>query len=110
MINENVLAEIAFKEDDFQLRGVEETKLDMNFASQSFWKDAMLRFRKNRSAMFSLSIILLIVLLAIFGPIISPYTYQETHITDTNMAPRVQGAGKFGHFHRLRNAENLYRL
>ncbi len=87
---------IVFREDDFVLKGAESTNLDMNFASHSFWKDAYIRFRKNKGAMFSLTVILLIVLLAIFGPMISPYTYQETHITQTNMAPRVQGIEKLG--------------
>ena len=96
MINENMPVETGFKADDFQLKGAENTKLDMNFASQSFWKDAYLRFRKNKGAMFSLIAILLIVLLAIFGPLISPYSYQETHITETNMAPRVQGLENLG--------------
>jgi oligopeptide transport system permease protein len=98
MIDQDMPANIAFREDDFTLKGAENTKLDMNFASQSFWKDAVLRFRKNKGAVFSLVSILLIVLLAIFGPLVSPYTYQETHITQTNMAPRVQGLENLGIF------------
>jgi oligopeptide transport system permease protein len=98
MINENILANIAFQPDDFVLRGTEDTKLDMNFSSQRFWKDAYLRFRKNKGAVFSLFAILLIILLAIFGPIISPYGYQDTHITETNMAPRMQGLEDIGIF------------
>ncbi len=98
MINENVLANIEFKNDDFILKGADSTKLDMNFASQSFWKDAYARFRKNKGAVFSLTVILLIVILAVGGPLISPYSFQETHITQTNMAPRVQGLENLGIF------------
>ncbi|MDD3213490.1 MAG: ABC transporter permease [Eubacteriales bacterium] len=98
MNNENTLATVVFRPDDFELKGAENTKLDMNFASQSFWKDAFARFRKNKSAVFSLSVILLIVVLAVFGPLISSYSYQETHITETNMAPRVPGLEDIGIF------------
>jgi oligopeptide transport system permease protein len=98
MINENVLANIEFKDDDFIQKGADSTKLDMNFASQSFWRDAYMRFRKNKGAVFSLTAILLIVILAVCGPLVSPYTFQETHITETNMAPRVQGLENLGIF------------
>jgi oligopeptide transport system permease protein len=89
MINENSPAQIEFLENDFALKGVDTTRLDTNFASQRFWKDAYMRFRTNKGAVFSLITILLIVLFAIFGPMISPYTYQEQNIKETNLAPRV---------------------
>jgi oligopeptide transport system permease protein len=82
-------AAIDFLPGDFELKGAENTRIDANFASQSFWKDALSRFRANRGAVFSLIVILLIVLLAILGPVISPYTYQEQNIKATNFAPRV---------------------
>jgi oligopeptide transport system permease protein len=74
MINENVLANITFREDDFTLKGADETRLDTNFASQRFWKDAYLRFRKNKGAMFS------------------------QNIAETNMAPRIPGLEDLGVF------------
>lgn len=98
MINENPLANIEFRADDFVLKGAETVKLDMNFASQHFLKEAMIRFRKNKGAMFSLITIVLVVLLAILGPMISPYTYQEQNITETNMAPRVPVLENLGIF------------
>ena len=98
MINENPLANIEFRADDFVLKGAETVKLDMNFASQHFLKDAMIRFRRNKGAMFSLITIVLVVLLAILGPMISPYTYQEQNITETNMAPRVPVLENLGIF------------
>ena len=98
MTDDSNLKEITFLEDDFQFKGEHATRLDTNFASQSFWKDAYGRFRRNKGAMFSLIMILLIVALAIVGPMISPYTYQETHITQTNRAPRIPLIEKLGIF------------
>lgn len=98
MTERSLVPGVEFRPDDFQLKGADATRLDMNFASQRFWKDAYLRFRKNKGAVFSLITILLLILLAIFGPMVSPYTYQEQNIKETNMAPRVQGLEALGIF------------
>ena len=37
--------------------------------SVSFWKDARMRLRKNKSAMFALFILTFIILMAIFAPV-----------------------------------------
>ena len=89
-------AAVEFLPNDFELKGAENTRIDANFASQSFWKDALARFRANRGAVFSLAVILLIVLLALLGPVVSPYTYQEQNIKATNLAPRVPGIENLG--------------
>lgn len=44
--------------------------------SVSYWKDAMRRFKRNKLAMVMLALLIIIILAAIFGPIISPYTYK----------------------------------
>jgi oligopeptide transport system permease protein len=89
---------IEFRPDDFQLKGADTTRIDMNFASQSFWKDALGRFRANKGAVFSLIVILLIILLAIVGPLVSGYTYQQQDIKATNLAPRMPGLENMGIF------------
>ena len=42
-----------------------------------FRQDAWLRLKKNRAALAGLSIILFISLLAVFGPMLSPYSYSD---------------------------------
>ena len=44
--------------------------------SKSFFKDVCERFVKNKRAMIALVIFLIIALMAIFGPMISPYSYD----------------------------------
>lgn len=44
--------------------------------SVSYWKDAIRRFMRNKLAMFMLALLIIIILAAIFGPILSPYTYK----------------------------------
>lgn len=42
-----------------------------------FFKDAYLRFKKNKAALGAMWIILFIILMAIFAPMLSPYHFRE---------------------------------
>ena len=53
---------------DFELKHNEaEIAVDTNFAAQSFWKDALIRFFHKKSAVLGLVLIVFIVLLAVFA-------------------------------------------
>ncbi len=43
----------------------------------SLWDDAWLRLRKNNLAMFGLIFLILMIILCIFAPILTPYGYEE---------------------------------
>jgi len=67
--------------------------------SQSYWKDAWRRLRKNHLAMAGLIILVVLSLLAIFAPMFSQYTYDKQQLTLTNVAPNSQfwfGTDDFG--------------
>ncbi len=55
--------------------------------SLSYWQDAWLRLRRNRMAMAGLLILTLLLIAAIFGPFLTPYTYYETHLHLKNLPP-----------------------
>ena len=93
---EEYLKGIRFQEDDFEFQHMDEDLIDTNFASQSFWKDAYMKFKKNKGAVISFFCILLIILLAIVGPNMTPYTYATQDIKNQNLAPRVPGLEKLG--------------
>ncbi len=46
-------------------------------ASTGLWRDAFSRLRKNRLAMVGLVMVALLFLIAIFGPALAPYPYQQ---------------------------------
>ena len=52
-----------------------------------FRQDAWLRLKKNKAAMAGLGIIIFISLLAILGPMLSPYSYSDQSLTDANQPP-----------------------
>jgi oligopeptide transport system permease protein len=74
---------------DFRLRDSSETVLDANYAAQSYWKEVFIRFFRKKSAVVGLIFIILIMLLAIFGPGMTPYTYEEQNLAQKNLAPRI---------------------
>lgn len=80
--------EHTFADADFTLKHNDgEITVDSNFAAQSFWKDALIRFFQKKSAVFGLFLILFIVLLAIFGPSMNSYTYSGQDLSQKNFAP-----------------------
>ena len=59
--------------------------------SRSFFADALLRFRKNKSSVVSAFIILFLVLFAIFSPIISPYSVYDRYSKYQKKPPFAEG-------------------
>ena len=80
-----------FAPDDFELLNASDLNTDRNFASQSYWKGVLLHFVRNRRAMVGLVIVSLIILLAIFAPILSPYTYNNP-VTGINAKGKAKKA------------------
>ncbi len=78
----------AFEAGDFEPATQEEKEqiVVMNEAT-TYWKDAWRRLKKNKIAMISLAVIFLLLLFAVVGPYLSPYTYSQQIRGDENMAP-----------------------
>lgn len=55
--------------------------------SITYWQDAWRRLKKNPLAMASLIFIALLVLTAIIGPFLSPYSYSDQDFTKINLKP-----------------------
>jgi len=65
----------------------------------SLWKDAWLRMRKNRMAVFSVVVLLVISLTSVFGPFFLTYSYEETNLDRVAQAPSADhwlGTDKLG--------------
>ena len=65
----------------------------------TYLQDAWSRFRKNKLALISLGFLTLMVLLAVFVPIFSPYQYDEMDFAQVNALPNAahwMGTDKFG--------------
>ncbi|MBU5257444.1 ABC transporter permease [Tissierella praeacuta] len=56
--------------------------------SLTHWQDVRRRFRQNKLSVFGVFIMLFLVLVAIFGPYISPYNYSDQNIDFKSIPPR----------------------
>jgi oligopeptide transport system permease protein len=67
--------------------------------SQSYWKDAWRRLRKNKLAMTGLIILCILSIMAIIAPMLSKYAYDFQNLKITNIAPNGEywfGTDDFG--------------
>lgn len=70
--------------------------LGLNVKSSSLWASAMKRFLKNKAALISISLLIIVVLFSLFGPYISQYTFDETDWDYTIGAPSFANGHYFG--------------
>jgi oligopeptide transport system permease protein len=90
---------IEFLPKDFELVGEENlSHVDKIYASQSYWKDVLNRFKKNKGAIIGLVCIVLITFTAVIGVGLNGHTYESQIIEHQNLAPRVPGIEKLGIF------------
>ncbi len=64
----------------------------------SFAKDAWLRVRKNKGAIISLVLLVLIILMAIIGPHLSPFNPNAQDLSRANLPPRIPVLENMGIF------------
>ena len=57
--------------------------------SLTYWKDVWRRLKGNLMAMFGLIMVFLIVIFAVFGPLITGYDYREQATDYTNLPPKL---------------------
>ena len=57
---------------------------------ESMWKQAFKRLMKNGTARFGLIVLLILVLLAVFAPLLTPYSYEEMDLLAMNAGPSLK--------------------
>ena len=65
------------RKEDFEFLTDRNIEVDLNFASQGYWKGVALHFFKNKFAMTGVVLVTVIIFFAIFAPIFSSYAYDE---------------------------------
>lgn len=80
--------QMKYNPEDFMPASAEEKEsLVVMRESVSFWKDGFRRLRKNKVAMVSLVVIILIMFISFIVPMFYPYTYSEQIKGANNLAP-----------------------
>jgi oligopeptide transport system permease protein len=66
--------------------GIKET-IKSTRPGETYWQDARRRLKQNKLAMLGLYTIIFIILLAIFGPVFSPYSYSDQFLDKQGLGP-----------------------
>ena len=84
--------------------------------SLTYWQDVRQRLWHNRPAMLGLGFLILLVLAAIFGPMVSPHNYYDQDLKLSNIPPAFQlyevtdGSGEVTRFFFNAGNLNLYEV
>ena len=85
MRNESEILNYTPQDGDFEFITNRDINVDLNFASQGYWKGVAIHFLRDKFAMTGVILVSIIILFAIFAPIMSSYSYQEIiSVTDSN--------------------------
>ncbi|MDW0117253.1 ABC transporter permease [Sporosarcina thermotolerans] len=66
--------------------------------SLSFWQDAWLRLRKNKAAIVSMVVLVLLVLMALVGPHLNGRSGDTQNLRHANLPPKIPGIENLGIF------------
>lgn len=72
----------------------EDTSEKISSPSRTFGQDARRTLFKNKPAMFSIVLMVLIILMSIFGSVMNQYGFDDQDLSRTKLPPRVQGLEK----------------
>ncbi|WP_425448227.1 ABC transporter permease [Dethiothermospora halolimnae] len=61
----------------------------INRKSLTYFQDSWRRLKKNKLAMIGLGVVVLLILIAIFGPLFSPYSYSDQNLRFASLSPRL---------------------
>lgn len=86
--SEKVKKAEAVLEDATKAQEVEQAK-NKTVRAQSYWRVSWGIFRKNKLGMVCLGIIVLLALVAIFAPLLAPYSFSEQNLVIKNQNPSV---------------------
>ena len=89
-----------YKPEDFLPLTIEEREgAEILRPSKTYWADAWLRLKNDRAAMIGLYVILIVIILAVFGPVFSRYEYDGMDFNVSNDPPSLThwfGCDMFG--------------
>ncbi|MFT8321965.1 MAG: ABC transporter permease [Bacillus sp. (in: firmicutes)] len=58
--------------------------------SLSFWKDVFMRFKQNKLAITGLVILIILIVMALFGPYLTKYDYRTNDLNNSNLPPSTE--------------------
>lgn len=94
-LNEKSLEQYEFDEHSFELVNENKQIFDQKFDTKptTYFKDALKRFRKNKSSVAGAIILGILILLALIVPVLSPYDIEDPRVAERFLEPKLFEAG-----------------
>jgi oligopeptide transport system permease protein len=92
----------------FEFASHSDLVLDEVYAGRPRWRETIEIFAKNKGAAVSLAFLLAMIFLAIVGPSLNAYRYDEIDVSRQNLPPRIAASERFGIFDGTLNGRDLY--
>lgn len=103
-VDRNIPAEMfEFAHNDVNAAANEQT-----YSQTTFAHDVLVRLTRNKGAVIGLALILVIMILAIFVPVFSPYSYKEQALDFNYLPPKIPGLEKLGVFDGIVDGVDVY--
>ncbi|TVQ26624.1 MAG: ABC transporter permease [Spirochaetaceae bacterium] len=85
-------------DESFELTQSDRTLTDVDFKTPAvgYFRDALQRFSQNKASVTAFVIICAIVFMAIFGPGMTPYGFNQQNVDLRNMPPRIPALARIG--------------
>jgi oligopeptide transport system permease protein len=83
-------------------------KAEEYYSHTSFFEDVLQRLMKNKGAIFGMIMIVLIVIMAVFMPMLSPYSYKEVNLEHKYLPPKMPILENLGIFDGTRDGVDVY--
>lgn len=98
--NARLLESLSDKKESLQLmnRDTQQESEAIQTPSLNFLQDSWRRLKKNKAALFSLSILAIFILLAILAPLIAPHSPIKQNVNWANLPPKIPGLEQFSWF------------
>lgn len=96
-------------DEKFEIVGAERDQtVQKDYTDIPRWKDILYRFSRNKGSLAGAVAILIVVIFAFFGPLLSPYDYNSVNTKRQNMPPRIPVVEKTGVFDGCRKGVDVY--
>ena len=81
---------------DFEFAKRPDNALEEVYAERPKWRETVAMFAKNKGAVISLIFLLVMIVVAVVGPMISGFKYDEIDLARQNLPPRIPGLERLG--------------
>lgn len=91
----------------FSVVGIQEVSVQ-DFQDEAHWREVLRYFFRHKGAAIASFVLLAVILLALLGPLLTEFTYDDLNPKRQNLPPRIPVLEQIGIFDGTRDGQNVY--